>query len=238
MEYLTISFIAGVLTALAPCVFPLLPVILGGSVGERTLGRSVVIITSLVVSVILFTLLLKVSFINVSQEILQIISSGIIFFFGVVLIFPNIWEFIASRLNLQKASHSLLSKSSSYSGLWGWILLGVSLGPVFSACSPTYFFIIGTVLPQNFFFGLINLLSFGAGLFAILLLIAFLGSKLTRRMAWASRSDGAFKKILGIIFVLLGLAIFFGYDKTFEAWLLDFSFFEWSTSLEDLFLVD
>ena len=53
-----IAFIAGVLTVLAPCVLPLLPVIVGGSVsGGVNRARAYTVALSLGVSVILFTLL-------------------------------------------------------------------------------------------------------------------------------------------------------------------------------------
>ena len=57
------SLVAGLLTVLAPCVLPLLPVILGGSMvrEERDRWRPFIIAGSLVASLILFTLLLKAS---------------------------------------------------------------------------------------------------------------------------------------------------------------------------------
>jgi len=68
MLFLLLSFLAGVLTILAPCVLPVLPVIIGGSLsttkGEKY--RPYVIAASLAASIIGFTLLLKVQYL-VSQ---------------------------------------------------------------------------------------------------------------------------------------------------------------------------
>ena len=67
MILLLLSLLAGVLTVLAPCTISLLPVIVGGSLsGGQSFRRALVVTGSLGVSVILFTLLLKVStaFIN------------------------------------------------------------------------------------------------------------------------------------------------------------------------------
>ena len=61
MELLPISFIAGVLTILAPCVLPLLPIIIGGSLTEKSIKRPIIITVSLALSIVLFTLILKVS---------------------------------------------------------------------------------------------------------------------------------------------------------------------------------
>ncbi len=76
MALLLIAFVAGLLTVLAPCTLPLLPVIIGGSVsGESNFKRACIIAVSLGVSVFVFTLLLKVStlFINIPQSFWQII---------------------------------------------------------------------------------------------------------------------------------------------------------------------
>ncbi|MDF2461535.1 MAG: cytochrome biosis protein, partial [Candidatus Saccharibacteria bacterium] len=64
MALLILSFFAGVLTVAAPCILPLLPVIIGGTLvrdGEKGKPwvRPVLIAAGLAVSVVVFTLLLK-----------------------------------------------------------------------------------------------------------------------------------------------------------------------------------
>lgn len=61
MEYLLVSFIAGILTVMAPCVFTLLPVILGGSLTGTSWKKPATIIASLSISIFVFTLILKAS---------------------------------------------------------------------------------------------------------------------------------------------------------------------------------
>lgn len=225
MEYLPLSFIAGVLTVLAPCVFPMLPVILGGSIGAKNIIRPIVVVASLAISIIAFTLLIKVFAIGIPENFLKAISAGIIIFFGVSLIFPHLWEKISAKFSLGSSSQNLLQKSSQKKGIIGYIFLGASLGPVFSACSPTYFLIVGTVLPQNFFIGFINLLVYAFGLFLVLMIVAIFGQKATRNLAWASSGQGIFKKIFGVLFILMGIGIFLGYDKKLESALLNNDFF-------------
>ena len=236
MQYLLISFIAGILTVLAPCVFPMLPVILGGSLGSKSLYRPFVVITSLALSIVAFTLLLKVFFVGVPQSAMKILSAVIIVFFGITMLFPELWDKISAKLKLGNSAQSALQNSAKKEGIIGWILLGASLGPVFSACSPTYFLIVGTVLPQNFFVGLLNLLVYALGLFVIMFSIAVFGQKVTAKMKGLTDSKGYFKKIMGLIFIALGIAIYLGYDKVLEAWLLDFSFFEKISSFEGSFI--
>ena len=232
MEYLVISFIAGMLTVLAPCVLPMLPVILGGSIGSKSIIRPLVVIGALVTSVVAFTLLLKFFTLGINESYLKLASVVVISSFGILLIFPQIWEEISCKLHLGSSSQKLLAQSSQREGLLGYALLGASLGPLFSACSPTYFLIVGTILPQSFVVGLINLLVYAAGMFIVLMAIALLGRKLTSKLQWASDSNGIAKKLMGLVFIGMAAAIYFGYDKVFEAWLLNFDWIQALSSVE------
>ena len=83
---------------LAPCILPLLPVIIGHSITDTTLNRRrlFVVVLSLSLSIIVFTLLLKASslLINIPQDFWKWISGGIIFFFGLTMLFPKLWDSI------------------------------------------------------------------------------------------------------------------------------------------------
>jgi cytochrome c biogenesis protein CcdA len=106
------------------------------------------------------------------------------------------------------------------------ILIGVSLGPVFSSCSPTYGLIIATILPVNFTTGLVYLLWYLLGLGLMFALIAILGQKFVSKLSWATDPDGWFKRMIGLLFMFIGLSIFFGWDKEFEALLLELDFYD------------
>jgi cytochrome c biogenesis protein CcdA/thiol-disulfide isomerase/thioredoxin len=229
MTLLLISFFAGVLTVLAPCVLPLLPIIVGGSVtGDSNKKKAFVITASLGVSVILFTLALKAStiFIDIPPDVWKYISGGILVAFGLVTFFPQLWEKIPGVHKLTQGSNKALASGHKRSGLLGDIIIGASLGPVFSTCSPTYFIVLATVLPAQPVLGFIYLLAYAAGLSIMLLLIALLGQKLTKKLGFAADSNGWFKKILAIIFFLVGIAILTGFDKKVETALLDAGIFD------------
>src|SRR3989344_3653248 len=141
MVLLLISFIAGVLTVLAPCVLPLLPVIVGGSITEGVNRRRAFVISlSLGMSVVLFTLLLKVSsvLINIPQSAWQWFSGGILIAFGVVMLYPSLWDSLGFVNILNRSSNEALAAGYKKNSLWGDVLMGAALGPVFASCSPTY----------------------------------------------------------------------------------------------------
>lgn len=233
-----LSFIAGVLTVLAPCTLPLLPVIVGSSVsGTASRKKAIVITASLGVSIILFTLLLKVStiFINIPQDAWSIISGFIIIIFGIFSLAPEIWEDFSFVGKLSVSSNKLLGLGYKKNNFFGDIIIGVALGPVFSSCSPTYFVILASVLPQSFFLGLIDLIAYAVGLSGTLLIIAFLGQKLIGRVSSLSDTHGWFRRSLGALFIIVGVGIIFGFDKKLQVSLLDSGFFD-ITKVENVLL--
>jgi cytochrome c biogenesis protein CcdA/thiol-disulfide isomerase/thioredoxin len=223
MQLLLLSFVAGLLTVLAPCILPLLPIIVGGTVSKKSRTRPLIIAASLASSIIIFTLLLKAStlFIQIPPITWRLISGGIIIAFGLISIFPDAWDKLAIRWNLGTASQRLLAKAGKHDGILEPILIGAALGPVFSSCSPTYAIILATVLPARFGLGLIYLVAYALGLAVVLLGLGYAGQAIIGKLNWLADPHGWFKRGLGILFVLVGVLIISGTDKRLETYLLD-----------------
>ncbi len=225
MILLILSFFAGILTVFAPCILPLLPLIIGGSItgDEKQKYRPYIIIGSLVVSLIGFTLLLKAStlLIGVDPKFWAYISGSLVIVLGFFTLFPGLWEEIIGKLGLQAKSQEALSSGyKNKNNIIGPILIGAALGPVFTSCSPTYAFVLASVLPTNFITGIIYLLVYSLGLGLVLLAIAIWGNKFLARFKWATDPHSAFRRGIGVIFIIVGLAVFTGLDKQFETWIL------------------
>lgn len=222
MTVIVISFVAGVLTILAPCVLPLLPIIVGGSVAQdRDWRRPLVIAGSLALSVIAFTLLLKAStsLLGIPQYVWQIIAGSLIILLGFVLLFPGLWDPLSSKLSL--SSGQLLGKAGQKRGFGGEILTGAALGPVFNSCSPTYAFILAAVLPSSFATGLSSIVAYAVGLGLMLLLIGLLGQRLIAKLRWAANPNGWFRRVLGLVFILVGVAVATSLDRDLQTFILD-----------------
>lgn len=242
MTLIIISFIAGVLTILAPCVLPLLPVIVGGSLarsGENgnPWRRPLIVTASLALSVILFTLLLKATtaLLGVPVMVWQIVAGVIVILFGVTMLAPRLWEELMIRTRLQARSNQLMAKSSTKKGVGGDILLGLSLGPVFSSCSPTYALIVATVLPASFAEGVVNLIAYAVGLSAMLLLVTLLGKSLIDKLGWTLNPHGWFYKIVGTIFLIVGIGLILGWDKDIQEFVLEQGWYDPIIHIEESF---
>lgn len=220
-----VSLVAGLLTVLAPCVLPLLPIILGGSLDARTddRRRPFVIAASLVLSLIAFTLLLKAStvLIGVDPSVWTYVSGGLILVLGISMLFPSLWTRVSERIGLERGSNVLLSRAFAHKGrTLSAVLIGASLGPVFSSCSPTYAWAIATVLPSSPALGMAYLSLYCLGVGAALLAIALLGRRLLDRIRWAADPRGWFNRIVAVLFLLVGLSLVTGMDKVIQTKLL------------------
>ena len=222
MTYWILSFIAGFLTVIAPCSLFLLPTILVGSASDRSAARPWIIVLSMGVSVFLFSLLVKGTSLAfaVPEQVWIWISGGLLTLIGLTFLFPKTWEVVASKLSLGK-SKVLLEKNGEKKGWGGAILLGASLGPVFSTCSPTFGVLLAVILPVSFLQGVLNILFFVIGMIIPFLLIALGGQAMVRHLRFAANPHGWFRRVLGLLLILTGLIIFTGFQKTVEQALIE-----------------
>lgn len=229
LTLLIASFVAGVLTVLAPCILPLLPVIVGGTSlqtdkdARRSWLYPVLIATSLAGSVIIFTLLLKstTALLGVPQEVWRYISGVIVLLLGIHFLYPQLWERLPGMSRFNIVSNKALGSSYKQDGIAGPILIGASLGPVFSSCSPTYALIVATVLPASFLTGLFYLTAYAVGLAGALLIIAFAGRSAIQRLGWLSNPNGLFHRIVGVLFIVVAISVLFGLDKSAQTYILE-----------------
>lgn len=234
---------AGVLTTLAPCVLPLLPVIVGGSVAPTVAAdtpagsvavrqrvspgtrRALVVAGSLAVSVLAFTLLLRATtaLLGIPPEVWSWLSGGILVALGAAMLFPTAWDSVSSRLGLQGRSTARLAAAADRDGTAGAVLTGAALGPVFTSCSPLYAYVLVTVLPASPVDGLVLLTLYVVGLAGALLVVALAGQRVIARLGWAADPHGRFRRGLGLVFILVGVAVALGWDRDLQAWILEHS---------------
>ncbi len=237
---LLVSLLAGVLTVAAPCVLPLLPIIVGGSIvsggadARRARWRPVIIAASLAVSVVVFTLLLKATtaLLGIPTTVWQVISGVIVILLGVNLLVPALWERLSTRLGLGDRSNRALDASVQRQSIGGDILTGAALGPVFTSCSPTYALIVATVLPVSFAEGVLYIVLYAVGLAVPLLLIGLAGRSAARRLGWLADPRGWFRRVMGVLFVIIGIVVIVGADKALQAFVLEQGWYDPIAQLE------
>lgn len=229
IELYVVSFVAGVLTVVAPCILPLLPVIVGGSSLQQdgkksvSLKQPLVIIASLVVSILIFTLLLKATtaLLGIPAAVWAVVSGGVVLLFGVNLLFPFLWDRLMLATGIGALTSRLMGTPQGKSGIGRDIVLGAALGPVFNSCSPTYALIVAVILPVSFASGVGYLAAYSLGLGLVLFLVSIFGRLLVNKMKWMSNPHGIFKKIVGILFIIVGVFVIAGLDKKVQEYVLE-----------------
>jgi cytochrome c biogenesis protein CcdA/thiol-disulfide isomerase/thioredoxin len=217
------AFIAGILTVLAPCVLPFLPVIIGGSVSGNTRDkkRPLLIASALATSLIVFTVLLKATtlLIHVPPQAITYFSGGIIVALGLAILFPQVYARIIGELGIEHTANDMLGAGTRNQNQWiGPIITGAALGPVFSSCSPVYAYILATILPAHFATAMIYIVVYVIGLTLVLLALGFYGQRLAATLKFASNPQGYFQRGLAVVFILVGVLIITGSSTKIQVW--------------------
>ena len=217
------ALFAGILTIFAPCVFTLLPVILGSAATNSRQSKPYIVSIAAATSIFLFTLLLHTTSLifTIDESVWNIGSGAIIVLFGFFTLIPEWWDFISFKLRFGSRANTSLQAASGKQGFWGDVLVGAALGPVFTSCSPVYFLIIATVFPVSIFEGAIYTAFYVLGLGLMLLLVGIQGQRLVQKLQWAVDPHSVFKRVLGITFILVGWSIMFGLHKDIQAFIVE-----------------
>lgn len=115
---LLLAYFSGILTVLAPCVLPLLPIILGTSLqGKQKLMIPFIVIASLSISVFVFSILLKTTtlFLDVPSNFWKYLSGGILVFLGIVTLFPYLWKSLTTKNGFSQKSSEIFAEHSQKS---------------------------------------------------------------------------------------------------------------------------
>ena len=203
-----IGLAAGFITAISPCVLPVLPIIFAGAAtGSRR--KPYAIIAGLIVSFTAFTLfgvwLLKK--LGLPEDLLRNIAIALLFLVAATLLFPKVEEIV------QRPFLRLTRRPGS--DLGGGFLLGASLGLVFVPCAGPVLAAI-TVVGATQDVGaraIVLTLAYAIGAAIPMLLVAFGGrAGMTALRPHAHR----IRQALGVVVALTALAIALNVDRHFQ----------------------
>lgn len=219
-----LAFAAGLLTVAAPCVLPLLPVVLGATAAGGPGARPVFIAAGFALS---FTLLALVfgsvqHLLGLEQQTVRNLAAGLLVVFGLCMVWPGAFQ------RLSMACGGLLNRVSRVGdragpGWAGGILVGVSLGAIWTPCAgPVLATILTLVAAQTHWSasaGLVGLYALGAAL--PMLGIAYGGQWVFARFRSLSRHAHRIQQVLGVGVIAVGALTFFQYDTLVTLWLTE-----------------
>jgi len=206
-----LAFVAGLITAISPCVLPVLPIVLaGGASGGRRRPYAIIagLVVTFLVSILFATWILDQ--LGLPADLLRNISIALLFVIAATLIFPQFGALIERPL-------SRLSRRPS-SDLGGGFLLGCALGFVFVPCGgPAIGFVTASAASLDFGFKTIAVaVAYTLGVCVVLLAIALGGQRASRRIrAGVERFRAAF----GVVIAAAAFALVFNLDTKLQTWL-------------------
>lgn len=217
---LLLSYGAGALSTLNPCVLPLLPIILFGALQQNAWGP-VAMAAGLAISfAALGTFIALIGFgIGLDSALLRTGAAVLMVTLGAVMLVPAMQARLAlAGAPIATGAQSLIDHLRP-AGLGGQFVLGALLGAVWSPCSgPTLGAAVGLAAQSaTAVQATVVMIAFGLGAATPILALAY-GSRqavLTRR-EWMSKLSSIGKPMVGVALLTLGLFVLTGLDKILE----------------------
>ena len=217
-----LSVAAGALTTLSPCVFPLLPVIVGGAV-QRHRAAPVAMGLGMAITFTVIGLLVGGlgGALSLAPDDVRRVGAWLLLVFGGVMLVPALERRFSNLMTPLASSADAASARLDGGALASAFALGGLLGLVWSPCAGP---LLGSTLALVATAGgaprgalLLGLFGLGA---ALPLVGAAYASRagFGRMRAWVLAHAGAAKRVMGALLLGVGLLILTGGDHAVEAW--------------------
>ncbi|HYM65505.1 MAG TPA: cytochrome c biogenesis protein DipZ [Candidatus Sulfotelmatobacter sp.] len=219
----TFAFVSGLITIFAPCIWPILPLILSSSTTgghKKPLGLTLGIIISFGFLTLTISYIVKI--IPFDPNILRYFAVFVIGILGLSLIIPKLSEILevyVSRL----VGKIGISKNGQKTGFWAGFITGLALGVVWAPCAGPILATIATLAAtQSVNLGTVLVTFFYLlGISIPLFIFATFGNRLFTKSRGLSKYTGKVQQIFGVIMILTAILIATNYDKVLEVKLLD-----------------
>ena len=225
LSHVALSLAAGSLATLSPCVFPILPLVLGGAVQGNRLAP-LAMGSGMAISFALIGLLIGAlgPTLGVDSDKVRVFGALLLIVFGLVMLVPVLNQRFTEWMLPIASSANAASSRLDGGSLGGAFLLGGVLGLVWSPCSGPLLASALTLVASEggASRGALILGVFGIGAAIPLVAVAYASrSGFSRARGWVLARIDAIKKAFGVVILVTGVAILTGGDKWVEARVVD-----------------
>jgi len=206
-----VAFVAGIVTAISPCVLPVLPIVFAGgaSGGPR---RPYAIVAGLVGSFTLFTLVASalLSALGLPDDLLRNIAIGAVMLVGLSLLWPWLGALV------ERPFQALGRRNPGGNG--GGFLLGVSLGLLFTPCAGPVIAAVAVLAATKRFSveGVLVTVAYALGAGLVLLFIA-IGAQRGMSLRGVRAHAPRIRQALGALVVVVAVCMALGLDVKLAA---------------------
>ncbi len=200
-----LAFMEGLALILSPCILPILPIILAGSI-EGSKKRPLGIIVGFIITFALFTFFSRklVLYTGVDLEWIRHISYALLIMFGIIMISTYLTEKLnMAAQRLTNIGSDIKFVNNAEGGFISGILFGGLVGIIWTPCAGPILaaVIVQTVIQQTSLNSFLTVLSFGIGAAVPMLLIAWFGRSIMNQFHFFKTHTVMIRKIIGIIII-------------------------------------
>lgn len=209
-----LALIEGIALIVSPCILPVLPIILSGSL-EGSKKRPFGIICGFVLTFAVFTFFSKslVVSLGVNLTTIRIISYVFLILFGLVMLSGYLTEkFMLLTQRLANVGSSIPSINQSTDGFFSGIIFGGLIGIIWTPCAGPILAVVlvQTVLQTTTLSSFLIVLAFGVGAAIPMLLIALFGREIIAKFQFFKTHSYLLRKILGVIIIASVIYMIYG----------------------------
>ncbi len=218
------AYFAGILTLINPCVLPVLPIVLASSL-HRDRRAPVALAAGLSLSFVLLGLGITSlgPALGLDTDTVARAAALMMILFGFVMVVPAFSRgFSAASAGFAARADAQIDQAQG-SGLSGQFLSGALLGAVWSPCiGPTLGAAIALASTgENLGRAGVIMFAFALGVSTLILTLAYgAQSAIRRRQATLRALAERAKPVMGITFIAVGAALWFGLNHIVEGWLV------------------
>lgn len=202
---ISLAFIEGFALIISPCILPILPLVLSGSL-TGTRFKPFGIIVGFIISFSILTLSIRglVAITHINPDHIRNAAFVILILLGLIMLS----EYLSEKFNivtqrLINIGNFFQSKSETQTGFWGGILFGSLIGIVWTPCAGPVLaaVIVQVALQQTTMAGILTVMAFALGAGIPMLIIAITGHKIMEKFRFFKKNTVALRKILGAIII-------------------------------------
>ncbi len=221
MFNLVLALLAGIVTVAAPCTLPMLPILLGASVGQSGKLRPAMIALGFIISFSATALLVSAitRVFDFDPNSLRTGAAILLVGFGLLMIWPAPFEWLSIRLG--GITGGAAGSAASRGGNLGGFVLGTTLGLVWTPCAGPVLGSILTVVAtsKDTAWASMLLVVYAIGAAIPMLAIAYGGQAVTTRVRSIARISPRLQQGFGVVVIGFAVASYFQYDTEIVAWL-------------------
>jgi cytochrome c biogenesis protein CcdA/thiol-disulfide isomerase/thioredoxin len=211
------AFVAGLLTILAPCTLPVVPLVLGGAAGggqRRIAGIFLGFGASFVIATVLVSAALAA--IGLTTDGLRLAAAAVLGLMGLALLAPRVIERLAARMPVPSSTLGA-ADDRARSGFTSGLAIGAGIGLIWAPC-------VGPIMAAVIAAAAVNgpspaavaiALAYVAGAIVPLAAIAVWGRRVATTLG-ARRTDRT-RRAFGLVMAIVSVAVLTGFDRPIVA---------------------